>query len=168
MYRLSRILAAASATLAVIGAGAVTASAHSAQGASVKVASVKISGKGKHPLLVTSSGHAVYMLNGDSKSHPLCTGQSCLAQWPAVTSGKGKPSLGKGVTGKLTVWTHAGIHQLVLNGHPLYTFVGDSAAGSANGEGLKSFGGTWWLLSGDGSAYAGKSKSGGSSSGGGW
>ena len=56
-----------------------------------------------------------------------------------------KPTLGKGVKGKVAIWHHNGINQVTLNGHPLYTYSADSA-GSASGQGLKSFGGTWWLL----------------------
>jgi hypothetical protein len=37
-----------------------------------------------------------------------------------------------------------GSKQLTLAGSPLYTYSGDSAAGTATGEG---FGGTWWAVS---------------------
>ena len=77
-----------------------------------------------------------------------------------------KPTLGKGVTGKVAIWHHGGMNQVTLNGHPLYTYAADSA-GSASGQGLKSFGGTWWLLTASGSPMAKKSSSGGSG-GGGW
>ncbi len=39
----------------------------------------------------------------------------------------------------------------MLNGHPLYTFAEDSSAGTAKGQGLKGFGGTWEVLSASGS-----------------
>ncbi len=40
-----------------------------------------------------------------------------------------------------------GTQQLAYNGHLLYLFVGDKAAGDANGQGL---GGIWYVLSASG------------------
>ena len=78
-----------------------------------------------------------------------------------------KPTLGKGVKGKVAIWHHNGMNQVTLNGHPLYTYSADSA-GSASGQGLKSFGGTWWLLTANGSPMANSKSSTGGSGGGGW
>jgi hypothetical protein len=36
--------------------------------------------------------------------------------------------------------------QVTADGAPLYYFSGDSAAGQANGEGIKNFGGTWYAV----------------------
>ncbi len=171
MSRLRQMVAVAAIGAAAVSAFATQvafgASGHAASAGSVKVASVSISGHGKHSVLVTSSGHAVYLLTGDSTSHPKCTSSDCLGDWPAVTGKSKKPTLGKGVKGKLTVWTHGKMHQLVLNGHPLYTFAEDSSMNSANGQGLKSFGGTWELLTASGAGYTSASKSSSSSGGGG-
>jgi hypothetical protein len=43
-----------------------------------------------------------------------------------------------------------GTHVLTYHGRPLYTYVGDTAGDQANGEGLKSFGGTWYAVSASG------------------
>ncbi len=135
----------------------------------VKLASISVSHNGvtTHKMgLVNSSNHPVYLLTGDSKSHPLCTSSSCLSAWPPVTTTSSSPKLGTGVHGTLTVWTHNGIHQLVLNGHPLYLFAGDGNSGIANGNDLKSFGGTWLVLNSSGAAIQlAKSSSGSSGSG---
>jgi hypothetical protein len=40
----------------------------------------------------------------------------------------------------------AGVMQVTADGAPLYYFSGDSAAGQVNGQGIKSFGGTWYAL----------------------
>jgi predicted lipoprotein with Yx(FWY)xxD motif len=58
------------------------------------------------------------------------------------------PSVGTGLTALLlTTLTRAdGTKQLEYNGHPLYTFKGDSAAGQANGEGSTAFGAYWYVL----------------------
>jgi predicted lipoprotein with Yx(FWY)xxD motif len=34
----------------------------------------------------------------------------------------------------------------MLNGHPLYRFGGDRSKGQANGEGIKSYGGVWHVV----------------------
>jgi predicted lipoprotein with Yx(FWY)xxD motif len=153
---------------AVAAQSAVAATAHPASAAVIKVASVKVqsgTSNASHKVLVTSAGLPVYLLTGDSKSHPKCTGAQCLGAWPAVTSKSAKPTLGKGVKGKVAIWHHKGINQVTLNGHPLYTYAADSA-GSASGQGLKSFGGTWLLLTAGGSAMAHSQSS--SAGGGGW
>jgi predicted lipoprotein with Yx(FWY)xxD motif len=160
-------LGAGTAAIAAQSAGAATA--HPASAAAIKIASVQVqsgTSNASHKVLVTSSGLPIYLLTGDSKSHPECKSAQCLSAWPAVRSKSMKPTLGKGVKGKVAIWRHNGMNQVTLNGHPLYTYSADSA-GSASGQGLKSFGGTWWLLTANGSPMA-KSKSASGGSGGGW
>ncbi len=144
---------AAGSVAAATTATATAATAHPAAAAAVKLASVKVANKSQK-VLVTASGGPVYLLTGDSKTHPQCTTAACLGNWPAVTTSAKKPALGTGIKGTLTVWTHGGHHQLVLNGHPLYTFAADSNT-MANGQGLKSDGGTWDLLTASGTAFTG-------------
>jgi predicted lipoprotein with Yx(FWY)xxD motif len=105
-------------------------------------------GKTHETIVVNASGRAVYTLTGDSKTHSECASSNgCWSIWPPVTVGKGqRPSKGAGVSGTLSVWTHSGINQVLQNGHPLYTFSGDGAAHVANGNGLKTFGGTWFVV----------------------
>ena len=48
------------------------------------------------------------------------------------------------LTGKLSVLTRSdGSVQAAYDGQPLYTYVGDSARGQANGNGLNLNGGLW-------------------------
>ena len=148
---------------------ATAATAHPASAAAIKLASAKVavgSTNKSYKVLVNSKGKPVYLLTGDSASTPKCTASNCLAFWPAVTTTAKKPTLGPGVKGKVGVWHHNGINQVMLNGHPLHTFAQDSA-GAALGEGLKSFGGTWELLSSSGSGMKKPSSSSGGG-GGGW
>lgn len=160
------IIAAAGA-MALIGQ---SASAATTGTASLKVASVKVGGS-KHMVLLTASSRPVYLLSNDSTSHPTCTGAACLKAWPPATTTSANPTLGKGINGKLTVWKHGHFKQLVLNGHPLYTFAGDTSATTASGQGLKSDGGVWETLTSNGAGLTSTSKSsssGYSSAGGGW
>jgi predicted lipoprotein with Yx(FWY)xxD motif len=99
-------------------------------------------------IVVNSKGFAVYFLTGDSKKNPECTkANSCWDFWPPVKVKKGQtPTKALGIKGKLTVWHHSGIFQVLLAGHPLYTFSNDTSARVATGEGLQTFGGTWHVV----------------------
>jgi predicted lipoprotein with Yx(FWY)xxD motif len=55
-----------------------------------------------------------------------------------------------------------GITQLVFNGHPLYTFTGDTAPGTASGNGVNAFGGLWHEVPASGAAAPASSASAGS------
>ena len=67
---------------------------------------------------------------------------SCAAYWPPVT---GRPAAGPGVTGRLGAITRAdGTIQATYNGHPLYTYVADTAPGQARGNNLNVNGGLWY------------------------
>lgn len=96
-------------------------------------------------IVVNSKGSAVYTLTGDTRAHPECTKAShCFTFWPPVTvPSRASLSEGPGVVGKLALWKRDGFLQVVINGHPLYTYTGDLQARKATGEGVVSFGGTW-------------------------
>ncbi len=147
--RLVRVLTLALATIGLTGLTAValarTAALAIASGASVTNAAGHTA---REAIVTTAHGRAVYTLTGDGRHHPECTSSSgCWAAWPPVTvhsaHGLTKPAH---VAGRLTVWRRGGIDQLVLGGHPLYTFAGDQQRRSATGEGLVSFGGTWHVV----------------------
>ena len=50
-------------------------------------------------------------------------------------------------TGKVaTITRTGGSHQLTYNGHPLYTYIGDTAPGQARGNNLNLNGGLWHVV----------------------
>jgi hypothetical protein len=51
-----------------------------------------------------------------------------------------------------TTKASSGASMLTVGGWPLYTFVKDKAAGDVAGEGVKTFGGTWYAVSPSGKA----------------
>ena len=66
---------------------------------------------------------------------------TCAGYWPPVT---GTPSAGPGLPGTLgTIKRSDGTTQATYNGHPLYTYVGDTAPGQAFGNNLNLNGGLW-------------------------
>ena len=68
---------------------------------------------------------------------------------------KGPATAGAGVTGKLaTIKRSDGSVQATYNGHPLYTYVADTAPGQAKGNGLNLSGGVWHEVTASGAAAA--------------
>jgi len=61
-----------------------------------------------------------------------------------------------------TITRTDGTKQVTYDGHPLYTFQLDTAAGDTKGQGSNNFGAKWWLLAPSGQPIT--STSGGSSS----
>src|ERR1700749_205737 len=122
--------------LVVLGASVATAggSATTAPGA---LKTVRI---GAETVLTDANGRTLYWFAPDTAARSACYG-SCAAYWPPV---KGPAAAGPGVTGTLSVLTRSGGSvQAAYDGHPLYTYVGDSAPGQANGHGLNLNGGLW-------------------------
>ena len=98
--------------------------------ASVGVATTTSLGK----VLVDGAGMTLYTFKKDTGSVATCTGK-CAALWPPLLT-KGTPKAGGGVGGNLGVTTGSGPQQATYNGHPLYTYSGDTKPGQTNGQGL--------------------------------
>jgi predicted lipoprotein with Yx(FWY)xxD motif len=91
-------------------------------------------------LLTNADGLTLYWFAPDTSTKSACYG-SCAAYWPPVT---GHPSAGAGVTGTLgTIARTDGTTQATYDGHPLYTYIGDHAPGTASGNNLNLNGGLW-------------------------
>lgn len=91
-------------------------------------------------VLTNARGYTLYLFVPDPPDKSTCYG-TCAAYWPPVT---GTPVAGTGVTGKLgTIRRSGGGNQVTYDGHPLYTYVGDSGPGQANGNNINLNGGLW-------------------------
>jgi predicted lipoprotein with Yx(FWY)xxD motif len=133
--------------LGIAGSTTVTTVA-SAASATVDIGTVKGYGK----VLETSGGHVLYLLTADHRDAATCAA-ACLRAWPPLLV-KHQVKAGPGVQAKLlsSFQTHDGLNQVAYNGHPLYTFAQDASPGSSLGEGVHTFGGTWWMVSPAGKA----------------
>jgi predicted lipoprotein with Yx(FWY)xxD motif len=101
-------------------------------------------------IVVDAHGRTLYVLSPETSQHLLCKSSECLKFWPPLTVHTSKTKLkdGSGVHGHLGILKRSnGTLQVTLAGLPLYHFSGDSTKGQANGENVKSFGGTWHVLS---------------------
>ena len=73
----------------------------------------------------------------------------CLRRGPLKTTVNERLTKGPGVNGTLgrLQRVRARFYQVMLNGKPLYRYVGDrNTKGSARGNGIRSFGGTWSVV----------------------
>jgi predicted lipoprotein with Yx(FWY)xxD motif len=122
---------------ALAGAGSTAAAppAAGSSGAELKTATI-----GGATVLTNATGKTLYWFAPDTPSKSVCNG-SCAGYWPPVA---GPVTAGPGVHGTLgTIKRADGSVQETYNGHPLYTYVGDSAPGQANGNNLNLNGGLW-------------------------
>jgi predicted lipoprotein with Yx(FWY)xxD motif len=134
---------------AAAGSGSAPAASSSSSSSGTTLDAKTISGK---QVLTNSKGFTLYWFAPDTSTKSNCNG-SCATYWPPVPA----PAVaGAGVTGTI---------QATYNGHPLYTYAGDSAPGQDKGNGLNVSGGLWYNVPVSGSAAPASSSS--SSSGGG-
>ena len=86
----------------------------------------------------------VYLFESDTASTSSCNGP-CASLWPPVT---GTASAGEGaMSADLgTITRSDGTKQVTYKGHPLYHYARDGDAGDSYGQGLKSFGASWYVL----------------------
>jgi predicted lipoprotein with Yx(FWY)xxD motif len=94
-------------------------------------------------VLTNAAGRTLYWFAPDTSSKSVCNG-SCAQYWPPVP---GPLKAGAGVTGTLATITRAdGSTQETYDGHPLYTYIGDSGPGQDHGNNLNLNGGLWHVV----------------------
>jgi predicted lipoprotein with Yx(FWY)xxD motif len=103
---------------------------------------------GGKAVLTNAKGFTLYWFAPDSSTASHCTG-ACASYWPPVL---GKPAAGSGVSGTIgTITRPDGTTQATYDGHPLYTYIGDSGPGKDSGNKLNLNGGLWYDVYASGS-----------------
>ena len=151
---LTRIYAVAVGALVALAAVSAVALASGSQAPTVGSAS---NAKLGETVVVSTQGRTLYALNPETSRHLLCKSSECTHVWPPLTvsSDEAKLKAGTGVQGKLGLIRRGKDRfQVTLRGMPLYRFSGDHGRDESNGEGLKSFGGTWHAATASASATA--------------
>jgi predicted lipoprotein with Yx(FWY)xxD motif len=149
------VLAVAAAAVLAACSSSGTSSASSGGGstgtgtpAAATAGTLKTATIGGATVLTNAKGFTLYSFAPDTPTKSNCNG-TCAQNWPPV---KG-PATAPGVTGTFgTIKRSDGAAQATFDGHPLYTFVGDTAPGQAKGNGLNAAGGVWHEITTSGTA----------------
>jgi len=143
---------------------------HTASGVVVNTRKVK-----GHVVLVNAQGRTLYVFMKDAHRHVTCTG-TCAGYWPALKQKGTHKATARGAAKASLIASDkdpAGGRVVTYSKWPLYTYIGDHAAGSAKGEGTTLSGGKWYVISPTGKVLKSLSTSGGgggttTTGGGGW
>jgi predicted lipoprotein with Yx(FWY)xxD motif len=129
-----------SATSGGTPAAAASSAASSAPASSSGGTTLTAKTIGGQQVLTNAQGFTLYWFVPDTSTASKCTG-SCATFWPPV---KGPATAMSGVTGQLSTITRSdGTIQATYDGHPLYTYAGDTAPGQNKGNGINASGGLW-------------------------
>jgi len=139
-----RLIAALTSLLAAAGIAIVATLALAKSTTTLQTAHSSTLGE---TVVVSAGGRTVYALSPETSHRLLCKSKACFGAWPPLTvSRNAKLSAAHGIKGKLAKLHRDGFYQVTLAGQPLYRFAGDGGAGQVNGNGIKSFGGTWHVV----------------------
>lgn len=139
----------------------IPASGASSSPAAAAAGTVKTAMIGGVTVLTNSKGFTLYSFAPDTATTSKCYG-TCATNWPPAMG----PLTAAGVTGTFSTITRSGGSvQATFDGHPLYTYAGDTAPGQNNGNGLNASGGLWHEVTASGAAAPASSSSPGGGSG---
>jgi len=114
----------------------------SSSGSLIQTAMATVSGKSE-TILTNTQGMTLYYRTTDMPPTTVCSG-GCASAWPPLlVSGSNTPTSPTSLPGKLSVQADANGTQVEYNGHPIYTYSGDTAPGQTTGEGV---GGIWHVV----------------------
>jgi predicted lipoprotein with Yx(FWY)xxD motif len=140
-------------TLAVLTSAALAALVPAASGASdapsahpaAAGAKVQIRHTRRGDLLVNARGFTLYTFARDGHNRDRCVQISgCRGIWPLEATRR-RPIAGTGVRRSLLGTIRVGATtQVTYAGHPLYTYIADSAPGQTAYVGVSQFGGKWF------------------------
>jgi predicted lipoprotein with Yx(FWY)xxD motif len=140
------IVGVLAATVAVVAAGWIgSASSRAAAQRVAAAATVQTKKVGKlGVILVNSKGRTLYMFVPDHQKKVTCKG-SCAVIWPPLKVKAGQKPTAGGAAQKKLLGTYGQV--VSYNKWPLYTYITDTKAGQATGQGINNSGGKWYVLS---------------------
>ncbi len=108
----------------------------------ISTATVTVKGQSE-TVLTDGQGRTLYYFTADTATQSAVSSNLAKIWHPLLFTGSGGPTSSTSLAGKLSAQTDANGNQVEYNGHPLYTFSGDTAPGQANGEGVA---GMWFVV----------------------
>jgi len=107
----------------------------------IKTATATVKGASQ-TILTNAQGMTLYYFTPDTATSAACTA-GCATSWPPLLfQGSGTPTSASSLPSTLSAVSDGNGTQVEYNGHPLYTFSGDTAPGQTNGEGVL---GKWFV-----------------------
>jgi len=130
-----------------------TSSAGSGAKPSTSFSTANVSGVGT--VVVDGRGKTVYILTSDGHTNTPCSDASgCTGLWPdlPLPNGTAAAKAGMGIDASLlsTKKLSDGETYPTYHGWLMHEYSGDSGPRQSNGQGIKSFGGTWYALNASG------------------
>lgn len=165
--RATPLLALSSGLLvAACGGSSETSPGSSSSGAnpSTNISTASVSGLGT--VLVNGAGMTLYTLSSEAGGKLTCTDDNgCTKVWPDTELPSGTTSATAGGSAQSsqlgTVKAASGNLYVTYGGFPLYTYSGDTGPAQSHGQGITSFGGTWYAIAASGQPVKAAASSGG-------
>jgi predicted lipoprotein with Yx(FWY)xxD motif len=144
------VVAVAPIALAACGSSGGTPSSAAGANPGTMFKAANVSGLGT--VLVDARGRTVYVLTSGNHTNVPCDDSSgCTKVWPdlPLPDGTAAATAGPGVQASLlgTMKSSDGETYPTYGQWLMYEYTGDSSSGQAHGQGIQSFGGTWYALS---------------------
>jgi predicted lipoprotein with Yx(FWY)xxD motif len=128
------------AAVVLLGVAVGNAAGSAPPASSTTNTALKTTSIGGKTVLTNGKGFVLYSFAPDTPTTSKCYG-TCAAYWPPAI---GTAAAGAGLPGKTTTIKRTdGSLQLTYDGHPLYTYIGDSSPGQASGNNVNLNGGLW-------------------------
>jgi predicted lipoprotein with Yx(FWY)xxD motif len=106
---------------------------------------VKVAKTSAGSVLTNAAGFTLYTFQADKGSTSNCYG-ACAQFWPPVL-GTAHMAAGQKIDGHFGTTTRKdGKTQVTYDGHPLYTYAGDTQPGQTSGNGINQDGGIWNVI----------------------
>jgi len=127
------------------GGGTNTSAPAGNSGGSSSSVIVKVKKTDAGTVLTNAAGFTLYTFQADKGSTSNCYG-ACAQFWPPVI-GTAHMAAGQNINGHFGTTTRKdGKTQVTYDGHPLYTYAGDTAPGQTAGNGINQDGGIWNVI----------------------
>jgi predicted lipoprotein with Yx(FWY)xxD motif len=126
------------------GGGSSTPASSSSDGMMAQTASLRTENTSAGTVLATSRGMTLYYYTKDKRGSgkSSCTG-GCASAWPPLTGTVQAPA-GVSLPGPIgTITRPGGVHQVTINGYPVYTYAADKSPGQVTGNDA---GGVWHVI----------------------